>query len=93
MIDENCYSSCESTVDTFEYNPYVKKVGRSTGGMVHFGNVSPAFLKHSKLYVQTPTHANIYRDGRFIEKQGIKPDVLVPKGRDALEYLLENVID
>ncbi len=93
LIDENCYSSCESTVDTFEYNPYVKKVGRSTGGMVHFGNVSPAFLKHSKLYVQTPTHANIYRDGRFIEKQGIKPDVLVPKGRDALEYLLENVID
>jgi C-terminal processing protease CtpA/Prc len=93
LIDENCYSSCESTVDTFEYNPNVKKVGRSTGGMIHFGNVSPAFLKHSKLYVQIPTHANIYRDGRFIEKEGIKPDVEVNSGKDALKFIMERLIE
>lgn len=92
LIDENCYSSCESTVDTFEYNPNVKRVGRATGGMVHFGNVSPAFLRHSKLYVQTPTHANIYRDGRFIEKVGIQPDITVDSGTDALDFVLKNLL-
>lgn len=92
LIDERCFSSCESTVDSFEYNPNVKKVGRNTAGMLHFGNVVPLILKNSKLYVQTPTHANIYRDKRFIEKTGIAPDVKVPSGEDAYQYLLEKVL-
>lgn len=92
LTDENCYSSCESTIDSFEYNPYVKKVGKATGGMLHFGNVSPAFLKHSKLYVQVPTHANIYYDRRFIEKKGIQPDLEVEDGQDALRYTLKYLL-
>ncbi len=91
-MDENCYSSCESTIDVFEYNPYVKKVGRNTGGMLHFGNVIPVILKNSQLYLQMPTHANLYKDGRFIEKVGIKPDIEVSKGSDALDYLFKSVL-
>ena len=93
LMNEHCFSSCESTIDSFEYNPHVKKIGLATGGMIHFGNVSPLFLKHSRVYIQIATHANTYFDGRFIEKKGIQPDIEVPAGKDALEYTLENYLN
>jgi len=91
LMDERCGSSGESTIDSFEFNPYVKKVGRHTSGALHFGNVSGLFLKNSKVRVQIATHANFYRDGRFVEKKGIPPDIEVPLGVDALDYLEENI--
>lgn len=92
LIDGNCGSSCESSVDAFDYNPYAKKIGRSTSGTVHFGNIALLYLPHSLLAVQTPTHANFYRDGRFIEKSGIKPDIEVPESKDAYQFLIEKVL-
>ena len=92
LMDSGCGSSCESSIDAFEYNPYVKKVGTNTAGTLHFGNISSLFLKHSRLHIQTPTHANFFRDGRFIEKTGIKPDISVPDGQDAFEYIKSKLL-
>lgn len=92
LMNTKCYSSCESTIDTFEYNPFVKKIGTNTGGMVHFGNIAVLFLKNSLLFIQTPTHVNFYRDGRFIEQKSIKPDIEVKDGTDAYDYLAREVL-
>lgn len=36
-----------------------------------------------------PTKANKYRDGRFIEFTGIKPDIVLKDDQDAYVYVLE----
>lgn len=91
LMDNGCGSSCESSIDAFEYNPHVTKVGRNTAGTLHFGNIASVYLKNSLLLIQTPTHANFYRDSRFIEKVGITPDVEVPIGTDAYEFMLKTL--
>lgn len=92
LMDSRCASSCESSIDAFEMNPYVKKVGTNTSGTLHFGNITSLFLKNSKLNIQIPTHANFYRDNRFIEKVDIKPDITLPVGTDAFTFLKENIL-
>ena len=72
-MDQRCASSCESTIDAFEFYPQAKKVGENTAGFIHFGNVSPAILPNSKIMVQI----------------GIKPDIPLPEGTDALAHILK----
>ena len=91
-MDAKCGSSCESTIDGFESHPYAKTVGENTAGYIHFGNIGYIVLPNSKIEVQTPTHFNHYRDGRFLEIVGLTPDIHVPKGEDAYSFLLANVI-
>jgi len=86
LVDASCASSCESTTDFFEYNPFVKTVGEKTAGYIHFGNNGAVFLKNSGIKLQMATAYNSYKDGRFIEKAGIKPKIPVPAGKDALSY-------
>lgn len=92
LMDGKCGSSCESTIDGFESRPYVKKVGENTAGYIHFGNIGYILLPHSKIEIQTPTHYNKYRDGRFLEILGIKPDIKVPKEKDAYSYLFSQIV-
>ncbi len=87
LIDHGCGSSCESTTDAFETNPWVKKVGVNTIGMIHFGDVGALLLPNSKIHVQISTKVNEYFDKRFIEKVGIKPHVEVPVGTDAYQFV------
>lgn len=87
LIDHGCGSSCESTTDAFETNPWVKKVGVNTLGMIHFGDVGALLLPNSKIQVQISTKYNEYYDKRFIEKVGITPDVVVPVGEDAYQFV------
>lgn len=89
LMDQRCASSCESTIDAFEFYPRAKRIGESTAGFIHFGNVSPAVLPNSKIMVQIGTHFTEYYDKRFIEKIGIKPDVQLSAGTDALDYTLQ----
>jgi hypothetical protein len=90
LIDGSCKSSGESTIDAFECHPAVKKVGRNTAGMIHFGNVGLLVLPHSKILVQIPTMYNEYADKRFIEKTGIKPDIETAPGQDAYDLALQD---
>lgn len=87
LIDGYCASSGESTVDFFENIPNVKKIGQNTAGYIHFGNTGFIMLPHSSLIVQMGTSFNTYHDGRFIEKTGIRPDIYVQNGTDALDVV------
>ena len=83
LIDGGCGSSCESTVDAFEYNTSAVTVGQPTAGYIHFGNIGYHVLSRSGITIQIPTTYNEYRDHRFIEKTGIQPKVIVKDGQDA----------
>jgi hypothetical protein len=86
LMDQACASSCESTIDFFEFNPSVKRVGENTAGYIHFGNNGRVYLKNSGARIQLATTYNQYVDGRFLEKKGISPDIKVPPAQDALEF-------
>ncbi len=90
--DADCASSCESTIDFFEYLSPIVKVGESTAGFIHFGNMGFILLPNSLLQVNIASTYQGYLDGRFIEAVGIKPDVMVEKGKDAFEAALEHFI-
>ncbi len=85
LMDSDCGSSCESTINSFELNPNVRLVGENTAGYVHFGNNGAVFLNHSGVMLQFAASYNSYIDGRFIEKIGIPPHFPTAPGTDALE--------
>jgi Peptidase family S41 len=91
LMDRVCASSCESTIDAFENHPKVQRVGTNTAGMTHFGNIGKIVLPNSKVQVQIPTHFKEYKDKRFIERIGIRPDISVPSGNDAYDFLIKFV--
>jgi hypothetical protein len=86
LADRECVSSCESTINFFEFNPLAKRVGENTGGYNHFGNNGYLVLKNSGIAVMMASTFNKYADGRFIERIGILPQIQVPIGKDALDY-------
>ena len=92
LQDKECGSSCESSIDFFEYFPNVTKVGFNTVGMIHFGNIGIVILPNSSIQINMPTKANKYKDGRFIEFAGIKPDILLKDGQDAYEYVVNELL-
>lgn len=92
LLDEDCVSSCESSTNAFESHPKVKKVGAFTRGMIHYGNAGTLLLPISKIDILIPTKTNEYFDKRFIEKVGIKPDILVPAGQDAYKFVREKLL-
>ena len=89
LQDKECGSSCESTINFFEYFPNVTRVGFNTAGMTHFGNIGIFLLPNSGIQINMPTKANKYKDGRFIEFTGIKPDIVLNSGQDAYEYVIQ----
>jgi C-terminal processing protease CtpA/Prc len=89
LMDAECASSCESTIDGFEFHPMTKKIGERTAGYIHFGNVSPVLLPKSRVLVQIPTHYSEYADRRFLEKTGLAPDLALSSGEDAFEAALK----
>lgn len=91
VFDGDCGSSCESTIDAFEFVPNLKKIGQNTAGFIHFGNIGFVVLPVSKIEIQTPTHYNEFYDGRFVERIGLKPDIYVPNNKNALNYAFESL--
>ena len=91
LQDKNTGSSAESTIDFFEYFPNVKRVGSNTSGTIHFGNVGMILLPNSGIQVNIPTKANRYKDGRFIEFIGIKPDIALKDRQNAYDYILNRL--
>ncbi len=91
LMDGECASSCESTIDGFENQKNVTRVGEATAGFIHFGNAGNIVLPYSKIVVQIPIHYFEYGDKRFLERTGIQPDLKVPEGTDALEFLRDKL--
>lgn len=92
LVDAGCASSCESLLEFFESNPNVRTVGEPTAGSVHFGNMGVLILPASQVIVQMATDFWRYKDGRFIEKIGYKPQVSVSQsGVDALSIALREI--
>lgn len=89
LIDNNCFSSGESTANMFETLKNVKFVGQNTAGSVHFGNNGYVVLPNSSIIVQMGTSFNTFKDDRFIEKIGIKPDLYIENGKNALDEVLK----
>ncbi|MGB0455026.1 MAG: S41 family peptidase, partial [Bacteriovoracaceae bacterium] len=58
LQDRGCGSSCESTIDFFEYFPNVTKIGTHTFGSIHFGNIGFFKLKNSGIRITLPTKTN-----------------------------------
>ena len=92
LMDQQCLSSCESTIDYFEHHPRVKRVGQNTGGYLHFGNVGDLFLPHSHFEVHLGTSYFAYKDGRFLEKKGIEPVIPVPESADAFDFAVQDFL-
>ena len=84
LVDRDCGSSCELTVEALQGRPGILVVGQATAGAVHFREVGRVLLPHSHIVVNLGTKFVKYDDGRFIEKMGYKPDIELQNGQDAL---------
>jgi hypothetical protein len=92
LQDKDCASSCESTIDFFEFFPNVTRVGFNTAGMTHFGNVGLFVLPNSSIQINMPTKTNRFKDDRFIEFKGRAPDIVLNEGQNAHDYVMMNLI-
>ena len=90
LIDRNCGSSCELTLEALEKLSYVQTIGENTTGVVQYGNVGALFLPSSHIVIRIPTQGSKYDDQRQVEKIGYTPKWKVPLGTDALEYTLSH---
>lgn len=92
LIDGTCASACEGGYPRFLSHPHVRTYGTNTMGTYHYGDNKPLVLPKSNVVVSIPTSYRAFPDGRFIEKIGYSPDVLVPTGDDALEVALKDLV-
>lgn len=88
LVDRNCGSSCELTLEALENLPSVITVGENTTGVVQYGNVGALYLPSSHIVIRMPTQGAKYDDQRQVEKIGYSPKWKVPSGTDALDYTL-----
>jgi hypothetical protein len=89
LIDSNCASSCESTLEFFETHPQVITMGTNSGGFVHFGNMGILNLPSSKIQIQMATDFWVFTDGRFIENIGYAPKIKLNEGQDAYKEAIK----
>lgn len=88
LVDRNCGSSCELTLEAFEKLPSIQTVGENTTGVVQYGNVGALYLPKSHIVIRLPTQGAIYADQRQVEKTGYSPRWKIAPGTDALDYTL-----
>jgi hypothetical protein len=90
LIDAECASSCESSLEAILNHPLAKAVGENTGGYFHFGDVGRIILPNSRIVIGLPTKYNKYRDDRSYEKVGFTPHIKVAGGTDAMAVALKS---
>ncbi len=88
LVDEDCKSSCESSLFVLRQHPKAKVFGARTAGYVHFGNGGLLGLPESGISVLIPTKYNEFPSGKFYDKVGFEPDVLVPSGNNAFDVAI-----
>ncbi len=92
LADRACGSSGESTLLALKQLKNVITIGQNTAGTLHFGNQGLLLLPHSRIRVSMSTKIIKLNDGSFIEKTGFPPDLLLPDGQDALDYVVSKLI-
>jgi C-terminal processing protease CtpA/Prc len=85
LVDSDCASSCETTLQALRKHPRARVFGERTGGYVNFGDVGSLTLPNSGVEVGIPTKYFEFPDGRIYDKTGFEPDVAVPAGQDAFD--------
>lgn len=93
LIDGGCASACESGFARFLSHPRIKTYGVNTTGAYHYGDNKPLVLPKSNIKISIPTSFREFADGRFIEKIGYSPDILVPGGQDALGVAMKDMAE
>ncbi len=90
LVDSNTASSGEWTALYLQQHPNTVIIGEKTAGMVHFGNSGLLRLPHSQLEITLCMKINEFVDGRFFEKVGITPNIVL-QNQDSLEYVLSKM--
>lgn len=90
LIDPCTVSSGEWAALYLKKHPNTVLVGENTYGMIHFGNTGNLRLPHSGLNISLCMKINEITDGRFFEKKGILPDILI-SNTDSLNYVLNQL--
>lgn len=88
LVDGDCGSSCESSLESLRKAPHAKVFGERTGGYINFGNLSRFTLPHSGIRLGLPSKYNEYPGGAIYDKVGYAPDVEVKAGSDAFDAAL-----
>lgn len=91
LIDRECASACESTLQLLEKLPGRLLVGENTLGSVEFGELGRVVLPNSRITVNLSTMAVKFRDDREVERSGYAPDLPVRSGQDALATLINSL--
>lgn len=86
LTDKFCGSSCEFLVSSLEIFPKAQRVGENTQGCVHYSVPGLLVLPNSGIKVYVPTQVNRFKDGRYIERIGLVPQISTSS--DSLEYVL-----
>jgi C-terminal processing protease CtpA/Prc len=91
LIDSDCGSSCEGTLEALKLHPNAISVGENTAGYVNYGETGRFVLPNSRILIQVTSKHFEYPDNRNFEKVGYPPDVRIPPGVDALDYVLREL--
>lgn len=87
LVDAATGSTGELMALALRNGKNVKLVGENTAGNFYFGNAGFLILPYSKIRISLPVTYKQYRMQGLKEKEGITPDIPVPKGMDAMEYV------
>jgi hypothetical protein len=90
IMDQDAGSGAEEMIGVLEKHPNVILVGQPTSGTTHFGNAGVLLLPNSKIQVWLSTAFSKFRDGKFIERIGFQPKIVVPDGTDAMLFIESN---
>lgn len=91
LTDRRCGSSCEHAVELLKFHPKSKTVGDNTAGLIHFGQMASVTLPDSGITINLSTQYFEGFEEGFFELKGYEPDIRVPDGVDALDYLLKTL--
>ena len=90
LVDRVCASACEIAVLFMKRHPFMKTAGENTSGDLLSNQTSMAVLPNSRIRIW---FGDVYREfyGEIADRVGLAPDIRVPKGLDALEFVLQEI--
>lgn len=93
LIDNNCISSGELFVMFAKQSKKVKIFGENSGGVMDYGDIVPYKTSCPAIRLSLPwTRSNWLDEGISIDKNGISPDVKIPKNtKDWIDFAYQSL--